>query len=101
MPTRAHSHFFLAQASPDQAAVADAFETHDGVWIDPASALERCAAGTFRMVYPTIKHVERLAAFHDVETLMQFARSKPIYSIMPDVPAEREFSLPAELEHAW
>jgi 8-oxo-dGTP pyrophosphatase MutT (NUDIX family) len=98
---RYNAHFFVAQASPDQAAVADTFETHDGIWTTPQAALTRCRAGDFRMVYPTIKHVERLAAFDDVESLMQFARTKPIYSIMPDVPAEREFSLPPHLEYAW
>jgi 8-oxo-dGTP pyrophosphatase MutT (NUDIX family) len=100
-PRRYNAHFFVAQASPDQAAVADAFETHDGVWVSPHDALARCRAGDFRMVYPTIKHVERLAEFDTVDALMQFARTKPIYSIMPDVPAEREFSLPAHLEYAW
>lgn len=100
-PRRYNAHFFVAQASRDQAAAADAFETHDGVWIDPAAALERFARDDFRMVYPTIKHVERLAAFEDIGSLMQFARTKPIYSIMPDVPAEREFSLPEFLENAW
>lgn len=98
---RYNAHFFVAEASPDQAAVADAFETHDGVWIAPSEALTRSASRDFRMVYPTIKHIERLAAFEDVDSLMRFARTKPIFSIMPDVPAEREFSLPAHLEHAW
>lgn len=98
---RYNAHFFVAKASVDQAAVADAFETHDGVWIAPKEALARCEDGDFRMVYPTIKHVERLAQFNDVDALMEFTRSKPIYSIMPDVPAEREFSLPAHLEYAW
>ncbi len=100
-PRRYDAHFFLAQASPDQAAVADAFETHDGVWIAPQAALEQHAAGSFRMVYPTIKHIERLAQFSDVESLFAFAKSKPIYSVMPDTPGEREFTLPPELEHAW
>jgi hypothetical protein len=98
---RYNAHFFVALASPNQAAVADAFETHDGVWIAPREALQRHGAGDFRMVYPTIKHIERLAQFDDVESLMAFARAKPIYSVMPDVPAEREFSLPAHLEYAW
>jgi hypothetical protein len=100
-PRRYDAHFFLAEASPDQAAVADAFETHDGVWISPKAAIEQCEAGTFRMVYPTIKHVERLAGFEDTRGLFEFARTKTIYSIMPDTPAEREFSMPPELEHAW
>jgi 8-oxo-dGTP pyrophosphatase MutT (NUDIX family) len=98
---RYNAHFFVAKASPDQAAVADAFETHDGVWIAPTQALDRWKSGDFRMVYPTIKHVERLAQFHDVDSLMHFTRNKPIYSIMPDVPAEREFSMPPHLEFAW
>lgn len=100
-PRRYNAHFFLARASADQAAVADAFETHDGVWIEPGTALEQCAAGTFRMVYPTIKHVERLAKFERIDDLFAFARTKPIYSIMPDTPGEREFSMPPELEYAW
>jgi len=100
-PKRYNAHFFLAEASPEQAAVADAFETHDGIWIAPRSALEQCSAGHFRMVYPTIKHVERLAQFENLAELFAFARTKPIYSIMPDTPADREFSLPPELEYAW
>lgn len=100
-PRRYNAHFFVAEASREETAAADAFETHDGVWIAPAEALHRSHAGTFQMVYPTIKHVERLARFGDVESLLRFARSKPIYSIMPDVPAERQFSMPPALEYAW
>jgi 8-oxo-dGTP pyrophosphatase MutT (NUDIX family) len=100
-PRRYDAHFFLAEASPGQAAAADTYETHDGVWISPKKALEECEAGTFRMVYPTIKHVERLARFENTDDLFEFTRTKPIYSIMPDTPSEREFSMPPELEYAW
>ena len=100
-PRRYDAHFFVAEASPDQAADADAFETHDGVWIAPAAALEQCRAGAFRMVYPTIKHIERLARFTTVRELVDFTRRKRIYSIMPLTPAEREFTMPPELEHIW
>jgi 8-oxo-dGTP pyrophosphatase MutT (NUDIX family) len=100
-PRRYDAHFFLAEASPDQAAVADAFETHDGIWIAPDRALEEFHTGGFRMVYPTIKHIERLAHFRDIDELIAFTRKKRIYSIMPLTPAEREFSMPPELEQAW
>lgn len=100
-PKRYNAHFFLAEASPDQAAIADAFETHDGVWIAPKIALEQCMNASFRMVYPTIKHVERLAQFDDLRDLLVFARTKTIYSIMPETPGDRDFSLPPELEYAW
>ncbi len=100
-PRRYNAHFFVALASPDQTAIADAVETHDGVWIAPRSALEKHTLGEFRMVYPTIKHIERLAEFSHAQALIDFARRKTIYSIMPEMPAEREFSLPPDLEFAW
>lgn len=100
-PRRYDAHFFLAEASPDQAAAADAFETHDGVWIAPRAALQQFEAGAFRMVYPTIKHVERLARFGTARELFEFTDNKPIFSVMPETPGEREFSMPPELEYAW
>ena len=100
-PRRYNAHFFVAIASADQIAAADAVETHDGVWIAPREALEKCELGKFTMVYPTIKHIERLAEFGSAASLMEFARTKTIYSIMPDTPKEREFSLPSDLEFAW
>jgi hypothetical protein len=72
-PRRYDTHFFLAIA-PDQLALADADETHDGVWIAPGDALQRYRDGTFRLVYPTIKHLERLAPFDSIDALTRFAR---------------------------
>ncbi len=100
-PRRYDAYFFIARASRDQVARADARETHDGVWIAPREALERRDAESFRLVYPTVKHLERLAAFRDADALLEFARSKPIFSIMPQGTPERGFSIPAELEHTW
>lgn len=101
LPRRYNTHFFAAEAPEEQAAAADAFETHDGVWISPQDALDRCAAGTFRMVYPTVKHVERLADFATTGQLMQFAREKTIYRIMPQTTGATTFVLPPELERSW
>ena len=38
------------------------------------------------MFFPTIKHLERLAAFDRVDALLAFAREKPIVTIQPDGP---------------
>jgi 8-oxo-dGTP pyrophosphatase MutT (NUDIX family) len=100
-PKRYNTYFFLALASREQAASADAVETHDGIWVAPRTALERCERGELRLVYPTIKHLERLAEFDDAYALLDFARTKPVYSIMPNVSGESEFALPRELERAW
>ncbi len=97
---RFHAHFFVARAD-GQVAAADRFETHDELWIEPQAALNEHAAGRLAMVYPTIKHIERLATFTTIDEVMAFARQKPIVRIMPNTTAEHGFSLPPELENAW
>jgi 8-oxo-dGTP pyrophosphatase MutT (NUDIX family) len=99
-PRRYNTHFFFAAAPPDQGALADAFETHDGIWIAPALALERQRAGTLHLVYPTIKHLERLQAFGSVDAALAFAQSKPVLTIVPKDTAD-DFEIPPALENAW
>ncbi len=97
---RYNTHFFFAIAPSDQAALADASETHDGLWISPAAALERRRAGTLHLVYPTIKHLERLQAFDSVDAAFEFARRKPVLTIVPtDTPDD--FEIPPALENVW
>jgi 8-oxo-dGTP pyrophosphatase MutT (NUDIX family) len=100
-PRRYDTHFFLAIAPADQTVTADSIETHDGCWVSPGEALARHRARRLHLVYPTIKHLERLAAFSELESLRDFARSKPIYTIEPATTMEGDFSIPAELEGAW
>ena len=99
-PRRYNTHFFFAAAPPGQAALADAVETHDGIWVSPREALARYRAGAMHLVYPTIKHLERLAAFDDVAAVRDFARRKPVLTIMPN-DAGGDFAIPATMENAW
>ncbi|HEV3195731.1 MAG TPA: hypothetical protein VGZ06_06295 [Candidatus Cybelea sp.] len=99
-PRRYNTHFFLAEAPPDQIALADAFETHDGLWIAPGAALARFRSGELHLVYPTIKHLERLVAFDSVDAALDFARTKPIVTIMPK-DSGADFQIPPGLEGAW
>jgi len=99
-PRRYNTHFFFAVAPPDQAALADADEMHDGIWIGPTQALERYRDGTMHLVYPTIKHLERLAPFESIEAALAYAKSKPIVTIMP-ADAGEDFAIPPMLEGTW
>jgi len=99
-PKRYNTHFFLASATEDTVAAADAHETHDGLWIAPADALKQNAAGDLHLVYPTIKHLERLAAFTTLGALSEFARTKPVLALSPDTLSDG-FVLRPELENAW
>lgn len=100
-PRRYDTHFFVAVLPPGQRAAADARETHDGLWISPQESLRRAHAGELHIVYPTIKHLERLTSFTSVEEAMIFARNKPIVLIMPSSTPESGFVMPAELEQSW
>lgn len=99
-PRRYNTHFFFAAAPPEQAALADAFEMHDGIWIAPGDALARYRRGEMHLVYPTIKHLERLSAFDSLDAALRFVRRKPIVTIMPQEGAD-DFALPPRLEGAW
>jgi 8-oxo-dGTP pyrophosphatase MutT (NUDIX family) len=99
-PRRYNTHFFFAAAPPNQAARADAHETHDGIWIAPSQALEQYRAGALHLVYPTIKHLERLSAFASVDDALRYALTKPVLTIMPSAGAD-DFAIPAALENAW
>jgi 8-oxo-dGTP pyrophosphatase MutT (NUDIX family) len=99
-PRRYNTHFFFAIAPPDQVGDADAVETHDGMWIAPNAVLERYRNRQLHLVYPTIKHLNRLATLATLDEALAFARTKPIVTIMP-ADAGDTFRIPQELEGRW
>lgn len=100
-PRRYDTHFYLAIAPSGQVVSADSVETHDGRWISPREALASHHARRLHLVYPTIKHLERLATFDSLESLRDFVRSKPILTIEPTTTRDGDFTIPAELEGVW
>ena len=51
-----------------------ATEVLDGRWIAPADALAANARGEIELIFPTIKHLERIAPYRTVDELLAFAR---------------------------
>lgn len=82
-PRRYDTHFYLAPAPAGQPGSTDEIETRDGLWISPAQALRRHAAGELPLVFPTVKHLERLAPFASTAEALAFASSKPIRVVEP------------------
>lgn len=93
--------FFVARMPERQTAIADAVETHDGIWIAPSLALERHAAGNFYLIYPTKMHLERLREFAAAGDVLDFARKKPIRTVLAHEDENSGFALPDGLEGAW
>ncbi len=98
---RFDTRFFLAKANFGQEAEADEYETTEGVWIEPAKALERHAEKQFNMIYPTIAHLKRLAARPTLPTVLQYARSKEIVPAMPQVLPGPDFKLTLDVSDRW
>ncbi|MDP9025779.1 MAG: NUDIX hydrolase, partial [Candidatus Eremiobacteraeota bacterium] len=100
-PRRYNTHFFLARATSEHVGSADRFETHDERWIAPTEALALHAIQKLRLMYPTIKHLERIGAFHSVDDIWAFTKTKPIVTIMPGTAPEEGFVMPPQLEGIW
>jgi 8-oxo-dGTP pyrophosphatase MutT (NUDIX family) len=63
---RYDTHFFLAQAPQEQQTRFDPFETSDGRWIAPKTALARFEEGTFPLPFPTVHQLRALSEFPTV-----------------------------------
>jgi 8-oxo-dGTP pyrophosphatase MutT (NUDIX family) len=101
---RFDTRFFLAIATHDQEAEADNIETTDGLWISPQAALERYKEGNFGMIYPTIQHLRRLAAHNNLDSLLNYARTKEVLAVSPEVRKvddKFDFKLMEEIAHRW
>ena len=83
--TRYDTHFFLAPAPSGQEPRADGAEMVDLGWHTPAGALAAHRRGDLELVFPTIKHLEQLAAFPSAGELLQWATGREVVAVEPHV----------------
>jgi 8-oxo-dGTP pyrophosphatase MutT (NUDIX family) len=82
---RFDTHFFLAALPDGQEPAIDGAECVDLGWFTPAGALAAHQAGEILLVFPTIKHLEQLAAFSSAAELLDHARGRPVAPVQPRV----------------
>jgi recombination protein RecT len=100
-PHRFDARFFVARAPKGQVAEADELETYDGRWARPADVLAQVERNEIQMVFPTIKHLERIAAFANVYDLLAFTETKKTIPVTPEVRPGPTFTLPPQFENTW
>ena len=85
LPRRFDVPFLVARMPEGQLPVADETEQFEPVWVRPANALERHAAGSFFMIFPTIRTLQRLTMFASVDALLQAcaATEQPLWTSCP------------------
>ncbi|MFC5498631.1 MBL fold metallo-hydrolase [Caenimonas terrae] len=84
LPRRFDVPFLVARMPASQAPVADESEQFEPVWVRPADALARHKAGSFFMIFPTIRTLERLEHFESVDAVLQACASElPLWTSCP------------------
>jgi recombination protein RecT len=84
LPRRFDVVFFVARMPAAQTAVADESEQFEPVWVRPADALARHAAGEFPMIFPTVRTLERLQQYDCVDALLAACAGEvPLWSSCP------------------
>lgn len=83
MAKRFDTFFFLAVAPPDQVAVHDGGEAVDSIWISPRRAVSQSDAGTYKLVFPTQKNLEKLGRHSTPSAALEAARAAKIVTVMP------------------
>jgi glyoxylase-like metal-dependent hydrolase (beta-lactamase superfamily II)/8-oxo-dGTP pyrophosphatase MutT (NUDIX family) len=76
LPRRFDTIFFVARVPEGQVASADGHEQFEPVWVSPAEALSRHELGDFHMVFPTLRTLRRLRAFHSVAQVIDHCRNQ-------------------------
>src|SRR6195952_4439370 len=82
---RFDTHFFLAAAPEGAEARVDGSECVDLGWFTPDAALAAFRADELVLVFPTIKHLEQLAAFATSDDLLAFAAGREVVAVVPRV----------------
>lgn len=85
---RFDTHFFAAEAPAGAEVVIDGAECVGARWIRPAEALEAGERDELMLVFPTIKHLEQLAAHESVANALDTARARKVLPVQPRVLVE-------------
>ena len=77
--------FYLAPAPAAAHARVDGSEVIEARWYAPAAALAARERGELFLVFPTIKHLQQLAAFATADDLLAHATGREIHPVQPRV----------------
>ena len=77
--------FLVARMPEGQTPVADETEQFEPVWVRPVDALSQNKAGQFFIIFPTIRTLERLLHYKDVDAVLHAcaATEQPLWTSCP------------------
>jgi 8-oxo-dGTP pyrophosphatase MutT (NUDIX family) len=83
LPKRFDTYFFLACVGRDTVTTLQTSEAVDSTWIAPADAVQRHMAGSFPLVFPTLKNLEAVVGFRSASELIDSRRKVEIPTTRP------------------
>jgi recombination protein RecT len=85
LPKRFDVPFLVARMPEGQTPVADESEQFEPVWVRPDEALKRHEAGDFFIVFPTIRTLQRLTPFANVQAVLDACafNDEPLWTSCP------------------
>ncbi|HEY8132711.1 MAG TPA: NUDIX hydrolase [Thermoanaerobaculia bacterium] len=83
LPKRFDTYFFLACVGRDTVTTLQETEAVDSIWISPAEAVQRHMAGSFPLVFPTLKNLEAIVGFRSASELIETRRKAEIPTTRP------------------
>ena len=85
LPKRFDVPFLVARMPDDQLPVADESEQFEPVWVRPSDALQRHEAGDFFIIFPTIRTLQRLTPFANVQAVLDACavNDEPLWTSCP------------------
>jgi 8-oxo-dGTP pyrophosphatase MutT (NUDIX family) len=84
-PKRFDTWFFVTEATSDQLALCDGYETVDAEWIAPSRALELAAAGERKVIFPTRMNLQLLAQSRSAGEAIADAARRPLFTVEPRI----------------
>lgn len=96
---RFSTRFFLAYLPEGQIPVSDKSELTESLWVTPQKALEMHRQRKILLMPPTLKTIEELSAFRDIDELFSATKKKIIYPILPQL-AGNSLKLPHDPEYS-
>jgi hypothetical protein len=82
-PHRYDTRFFAARVPPEARPLVDGREMTEALWTAPPDAVRAQAAGTLPMILPTIRTLERLAAFADARSALLALADARVPTMLP------------------
>ena len=99
MPKRFRTFFFLVELPEGQETTTGCSELTDSLWATPGDILKMHYNKEIMLMPPTLKTLDELTAYTNIDALFAAARGRAIYPVMPQ-PGEQILKLPHDPEYS-